>query len=94
MKKKKKKLKKRFLKKKARKVSLKKKNKKISKKRKKKKINKDKIKRNKKKSRLKSPKKTRTVILGLIKANEKLKSIFNYAGHFKKVNFIFKRVFK
>ena len=78
MKKKKKKLKKRFLKKKARKVSLKKKNKKISKKRKKKKINKDKIKRNKKKSRLKSPKKTRTVILGLIKANEKLKSIFSF----------------
>ena len=25
---------------------------------------------------------------------KKLKSIFNYAGHFKKVNFIFKRVFK
>ena len=65
MKKKKRKSKKRYLKKKVRKVSLKKKNKKISKKRKK-----------KAKKRLKSVKKTRTVILSLIKANEKLKSIF------------------
>ena len=67
MKKKKRKSKKRYLKKKVRKVSLKKKNKKISKKRKK-----------KAKKRLKSVKKTRTVILSLIKANEKLKSIFRF----------------
>ena len=67
MKKKKRKSKKRYLKKKVRKVSLKKKNKKISKKRKK-----------KAKKRLKSVRKTRTVILSLIKANEKLKSIFRF----------------
>jgi len=68
MKKKKRKFKKRYLKKKVRKVSLKKKNKKISKKRKK----------NKAKKRLKSPKKTRTVILSILKVNEKLKSIFRF----------------
>ncbi len=78
MKKKKRKYKKRYLKKKSRKVSLKKRNKKISKKRKKKKIKKNRIKRSKTKKSLKSPKKTRTVILGLIKANEKIKSVFRF----------------
>ena len=73
MKKKKRKFKKRYLKKKVRKVSLKKKNKKISKKRRKNKAKKSKV-----KKRLKSPKKTRTVILGLLKANEKLKSAFRF----------------
>jgi len=73
MKKKKRKFKKRYLKKKVRKVSLKKKNKKISKKRRKNKAKKSKV-----KKRLKSPKKTRTVILGLLKANEKLKSVFRF----------------
>jgi hypothetical protein len=68
MKKKKKKFKKKYLKKKVRKVSLKKKNRKISKKRRKKKA----------KKRLKSSKKTRTVILSLLKANEKLKSVFSF----------------
>jgi len=68
MKKKKRKFKKKYLKKKVRKVSLKKKNRKISKKRRKKKA----------KKRLKSPKKTRTVILSLLKANEKLKSVFSF----------------
>ena len=68
MRKKKRKFKKRYIKKKVRKVSLKKKNKKILKKRKK----------NKAKKRLKSPKKTRTVILSILKVNEKLKSIFRF----------------
>jgi hypothetical protein len=68
MKKKKRKFKKKYLKKKVRKVSLKKKNRKISKKRRKKKA----------KKRLKSPKKTRTVILSLLKANDKLKSVFSF----------------
>jgi len=68
MKKKKRKFKKKYLKKKVRKVSLKKKNKKILKKRRK----------NKTKKRLKSSKKTRTVILSLLKANEKLKSVFRF----------------
>jgi len=70
---KKRKFKKRYLKKKVRKVSLKKKNKKISKKRRKNKAKKSKV-----KKRLKSPKKTRTVILSLLKANEKLKSAFRF----------------
>ncbi len=76
MKKKKRKYKKRYLKKKVKKVSLKKKNKKnkkILKKRRKNKAKKNKI-----KKKLKSPKKTRAVILGLIKANEKLKSVFRF----------------
>jgi hypothetical protein len=68
MKKKKRKFKKKYLKKKVRKVSLKKKNRKISKKRRKKKA----------KKRLKSPKKTRTVILSLLKANDKFKSVFSF----------------
>ena len=68
MKKKKRKFKKRYLKKKVRKVSTKKKNKKISKKRKK----------NKAKKRFKSKKKTRTVILSLLKVNEKFKSAFRF----------------
>ena len=72
MKKKKRKFRKRHFKKKVRKVSLKKKNKKISKKRK------NKVKRSKAKKRSKSPKKTRTVILSLLKANEKLKSVFRF----------------
>jgi len=76
MKKKKRKFKKRYLKKKVRKVSLKKKNKKISKKRKKNKAKKRK--KNKAKKRLKSTRKTRTIILGLLKANEKLKSVFSF----------------
>ena len=73
MKKKKRKLKKRYFKKKARKTSLKKKNKKILKKRKR-----YKSKKNRTKKRLKSPQKTRAVILSLIKANEKLKSVFRF----------------
>ena len=73
MKKKKRKFKKRYLKKKVRKVSLKKKNKKISKKRRK-----NKVKKSKAKKRLKSKKTTRTVILSLLKANEKLKSVFRF----------------
>ena len=72
MKKKKRKFRKRYFKKKVRKVSLKKKNKKISKKRK------NKVKRSKAKKRSKSPKKTRKVILSLLKANEKLKSVFRF----------------
>jgi len=81
MKKKKRKIKKRYIKKKVRKVSLKKKNKKISKKRRKnkaKKRRKNKAKKSKVKKRLNSPKKTRTVILSLLKANEKLKSVFRF----------------
>ena len=73
MKKKKRKFRKKSLKKKSRKKPLKKKNKRILKKRKK---NKTRKKRSKK--RLKSPRKTRTVILGLLKANEKLKSVFRF----------------
>jgi len=73
MKKKKKKFRKKFRKKKSRKKTLKKKNKRILKIRKK---NKTRKKRSKK--RLKSPRKTRTVILGLLKANEKLKSVFRF----------------
>jgi len=73
MKKKKRKFKKRYLKKKVRKVSLRKKNKKISKKRKK-----NKAKKNRVKKRLKSSRKTRTIVLSLLKANEKLKSVFRF----------------
>ena len=73
MKKKKKKFRKRNQKRKFRKVPLKKKSKKISKKRRK-----NKAKRNRLKKKSKSPKKTRVVILGLIRANEKLKSVFNF----------------
>ena len=73
MKKKKRKFRKKSLKKKSRKKPLKKKNKRILKKRKK---NKTRKKRSKK--RFKSPRKTRTVILGLLKANEKLKSVFRF----------------
>ena len=73
MKKKKRKFRKKSLKKKSRKKPLKKKNKRILKKRKK---NKTRKKRSKK--RLKSPRKTRTVILRLLKANEKLKSVFTF----------------
>ena len=73
MKKKKRKFRKKSLKKKTRKKSVKKKNKKILKKRKKNKPRKKKA-----KKRLKSPRKTRTVILGLLKANEKLKSVFRF----------------
>ena len=73
MKKKKRKFRKKSLKKKSRKKPLKKKNKRILKKRKK---NKTRKKRSKK--RLKSPRKTRTVILRLLKANEKLKSVFSF----------------
>ena len=73
MKKKKRKFRKKYLKKKSRKKFVKKKNKRILKKRKK---NKTRKKRSKK--RFKSPRKTRTVILGLLKANEKLKSVFRF----------------
>ena len=73
MKKNKRKFRKKSIKKKSRKKPLKKKNKRILKKRKK---NKTRKKRSKKK--FKSPKKTRTVILGLLKANEKLKSVFRF----------------
>jgi len=74
MKKKKRKFKKRYLKKKVRKVSFKKKNRKILNRRRRK----SKVKKNKSKKRSKSPKKTRKVILGLLKANEKLKSVFRF----------------
>ena len=73
MKKKKRKFRKKSLKKKSRKKSVKKKNNRVLKKRKKNKIRKKKT-----KKRLKSPRKTRTVILGLLKANEKLKSVFRF----------------
>ncbi len=74
MKKKKRKLKKRYLKKKVKRKSLKKKIKKFSRRRKKK----NKVKKRKAKKRSKSQKKTRTVILGLLKAKEKLKSVFRF----------------
>ena len=74
MKKKKKKLKKRYPKKKVKRKSAKKKIKKFSRRRKKK----NKVKKRKAKKRPKSQKKTRTVILGLLKANEKLKSVFRF----------------
>ena len=74
MKKKKKKLKKKLLKRKTRKVYFKKRNKKISRKRKKKKIKK----KRKVRKKLRTSKKTRTVILGLLKANEKFKSLFRF----------------
>ena len=73
MKKKKSKFRKKSLKKKSRKKSVKKKNKRVLKKRKK-----NKIRKKKPKKRLKSPRKTRTVILSLLKANEKLKSVFRF----------------
>ena len=73
MKKKKRKFKTRYPKKKVRKTSLKKKNKKILKKRRKKRA-----KKNKAKKRFKSKKKTRTVILSLLKVNEKFKSAFRF----------------
>ena len=73
MKKKKRKFRKKSLKKKSRKKSVKKKNKRVLKKRKK-----NKIRKKRSKKRLKSPRKTRTVILGLLKANEKLKSVFRF----------------
>ena len=73
MKKKKRKFRKKSLKKKSRKKSVKKKNKRVLKKRKK-----NKIRKKKPKKRLKSPRKTRTVILSLLKANEKLKSVFRF----------------
>ena len=73
MKKKKRKFKKRSLKKKSKKKSFKKRNKRIFKKRKK---NKNRKKRTRKKS--KSQKKTRAIVLSLLKANEKLKSVFRF----------------
>ena len=73
MKKKKRKFKKRSPKKKSKKKSIKKRNKRIFKKRKK---NKNRKKRTRKKS--KSQKKTRAIILSLLKANEKLKSVFRF----------------
>ena len=73
MKKKKRKFKKRSLKKKSKKKSFKKRNKRILKKRKK---NKNRKKRTRKKS--KSQKKTRAIVLSLLKANEKLKSVFRF----------------
>ena len=73
MKKKKRKFKKKSLKKKSKKKSFKKRNKRILKKRKK---NKNRKKRIRKKS--KSQKKTRAIVLSLLKANEKLKSVFRF----------------
>ena len=67
------KFRKKSLKKKSRKKSIKKKNKRILKKRKKNKTRKKKA-----KKRLRHPRKTRTVILGLLKANERLKSVFRF----------------
>ncbi len=75
---KKKKFKKKALKKKAKKIIFKKKNKKIPKKTRKRKTRKNKKRKNKVKKRFKSPKKTRVVILSLLKANEKLKSVFRF----------------
>ena len=69
-----KKKKKKLLKRKTRKVYFKKRNKKISRKRKKKKIKK----KRKVRKKLRTSKKTRTVILGLLKANEKFKSLFRF----------------
>ncbi len=81
-KKKRKKIKKRKFKKKALKKKVKKnifkKNKKIPKKTRKRKIRKNKKRKNKVKKKFKSPKKTRVVILSLLKANEKLKSVFRF----------------
>ena len=74
MKKKKKKFKKKYKKKKFRKISFRKRIKKTTKKQKKKK----KKNKKRKRKRLKSPKKTRSLILGFIKVNEKLKSIFRF----------------
>ena len=73
MKKKKRKFRKKYLKKKSRKKFVKKKNKRILKKRKKNKARKKKA-----KKRFKSPRKTRTLVLSLLKANEKLKSVFRF----------------
>ncbi len=73
MKKKKRKFRKKYLKKKSRKKFVKKKNKRILKKRKKNKTRKKKA-----KKRFKSPRKTRTFVLSLLKANEKLKSVFRF----------------
>ena len=67
------KFRKKSLKKKSRKKSIKNKNKRILKKRKKNKTRKKKA-----KKRLRHPRKTRTVILGLLKANERLKSVFRF----------------
>ena len=84
MKKKKKKFKKKKSKKRAKKVNFKKKRKKIFNKRikkaflkKKRKKTSKKRKQKKTKKRLKTAKKTRTVVLCILKANEKLKSVFN-----------------
>ena len=84
MKKKKKKFKKKKSKKRAKKVNFKKKRKKIFNKRikkaflkKKRKKTSKKRKQKKTKKRLKTAKKTRTVVLSILKANEKLKSVFN-----------------
>ncbi len=73
MKKKKRKSKKKHRKKRFKKKFLKKKSKKILKKRKKIKVRKKKA-----KKRIKYPKKTRAVILSLLKANEKIKSVFRF----------------
>ena len=73
MKKKKRKFRKKYLKKKSRKKFVKKKNKRILKKRKKNKTRKKKA-----KKRFKSPRKTRTLVLSLLKVNEKLKSVFRF----------------
>ena len=78
MPKKKRKFKKKALKKKVKKNIFKKKNKKIPKKTRKRKIRKNKKRKNKVKKKFKSPKKTRVVILSLLKANEKLKSVFRF----------------
>ena len=75
---KKRKFKKKALKKKVKKNIFKKKNKKIPKKIRKRKIRKNKKRKNKVKKKFKSPKKTRVVILSLLKANEKLKSVFRF----------------
>ncbi len=77
---KKRKFKKKALKKKVKKNIFKKKNKKIPKKtrKRKRKIKKNKKRKNKVKKKFKSPKKTRVVILSLLKANEKLKSVFRF----------------
>ena len=75
---KKRKFRKKAHKKRAKKNIFKKKDKKIPKKTRKRKIRKNKKRTNKVKKRFKSPKKTRVVILSLLKANEKLKSVFRF----------------
>ncbi len=73
MKKKKRKIKRKYSTKKTKKASSKKKNKRIFKQRKR-----NKAKKRKSRKKIRSSKKSRKIILGILKANEKLKSVFNF----------------